>query len=133
MKHFLLAAIFACLVPGLAQALTYCQVDSCYDQSDSVWTDSCSVILGDVNNSGTVDGIDVIYLRNYFTGGSAPIPEVRCFSPSYPPPFYLSADVNGSCSVNGLDLTYLVNFLKGPPYPDPVCCQNYSGCKAYYP
>lgn len=132
MKVIYFAFLVIALSPVVSQATNvYCQIDSCYDRSDSVWTDSCSVLLGDVNNDGAVTGLDVVYLNSYFHGGQAPIPEVRCDSPSYPPPFYLSADVNGSCTVTGLDLVYLVNYLKGGPAP--ACCSNYSGCKAYYP
>ncbi len=56
---------------------------------------------GDVNNSGSVDGVDVIYLVNYFKGGPTP-----------PEPF-LRADCNGSCDVSGLDVNYLLLYLRG--------------------
>jgi hypothetical protein len=60
-----------------------------------------AIIPGDANNSGTVNGIDVIYLVNYLKGlGPAPSP-------------LLLGDSNGSCDVNGIDVTYLVNYLKG--------------------
>ncbi len=59
---------------------------------------------GDANNSGAVNGVDVVYLVNYLKGGPAPTP-------------YLAGDANGSCSVNGIDVVYLVNFFKGGPYP----------------
>ncbi len=62
-----------------------------------------SMILGDVNNSGIVNGIDVIYLVNYLKGGPAiPAPALR-------------ADVNGNCNVDGMDVTYLHEWLKGGP------------------
>jgi len=57
-------------------------------------------VAGDVNNSGDVNGIDVIYLVSYLKGGQPP-PE---------PP--LRADANGSCNVNGIDVIYLVAYLK---------------------
>ena len=60
-------------------------------------------ILGDVNNSGDVNGLDVIYLVNYLRGGN-PIPDP-----------ILRADVNGSCDVNALDATYIRNYLEGGP------------------
>jgi hypothetical protein len=60
---------------------------------------------GDVNNSGYLNGMDVVFLVNYLKGrGPAPSP-------------FLAADANGSCNVNGLDAVYLVNFFKGGPYP----------------
>jgi hypothetical protein len=58
-------------------------------------------IPGDVNNSGHVDGNDVVYLVNYLRGGSVP-----------PAPF-LRADCDGSCIVNGIDVIYLHNYLMG--------------------
>jgi hypothetical protein len=62
-------------------------------------------IIGDVNHSGTANGIDVGYLVNYFKGGPPP--------PLVINGFYPEADVNGNCTVNGLDVTYLVNYFKG--------------------
>ncbi len=79
----------------------------------SPYSDTWSVIIdvsqdyiaGDANNSGSVNGLDVVYLVNYFKGGG-------------PPPVpYLAGDANGTCDVNGLDAVYLVNFFKGGPYP----------------
>jgi hypothetical protein len=63
-------------------------------------------IPGDANNSGAVNGLDVIFLVNYLKGNGDP------------PDPYLGGDANGSCTVNGLDVTYLVSFLKGgdPPF-----------------
>jgi immune inhibitor A len=56
---------------------------------------------GDANNSGEVNGIDVVFLVNYLKGlGPSPDP-------------FLGGDANGSCEVNGIDVTYLVNYLKG--------------------
>jgi hypothetical protein len=63
-----------------------------------------SIIPGDANGSGTVNGVDIIFMVNFLKGGEPPIP-------------YLSGDVNGSCDVNGLDVIYLVNFFKGGAYP----------------
>lgn len=71
---------------------------------------SQSFIVGDVNGSGTVNGIDVVYLTNYFKGGAAiPVPILR-------------ADANGSCDVNGIDVVYLVNFFKGGAEPQMGDC-----------
>jgi hypothetical protein len=66
-------------------------------------------ISGDVNHSGDVNGLDVIYLVNYLKGGPPPPLEVDGFYPE--------ADANGSCDVNGLDVVYLVNFFKGGSPP----------------
>ena len=58
-------------------------------------------IPGDANNSGAVNGLDVVYLVNYFKGGDRP-----------PAPF-LRADCNGNCEVNGVDVVYLLKYLHG--------------------
>jgi hypothetical protein len=62
-------------------------------------------LAGDANGSGSVDGLDVIYLVNYFKG----------FGP--PPDPFLGGDANGDCIVNGMDVIYLVAYLKGGPAP----------------
>ncbi|HBC46155.1 MAG TPA: hypothetical protein DEO84_03110 [candidate division Zixibacteria bacterium] len=60
---------------------------------------------GDANGSGTVSGLDVVFLIRFFKGlGPAPDP-------------LLSGDANGSCTVSGLDVTYLVRYFKGGPAP----------------
>jgi hypothetical protein len=62
-------------------------------------------IPGDVNGSGQVNGLDVIYLVNYFRGGAdIPAPALR-------------ADANGNCIVNGMDVLYLQSYLTGGPAP----------------
>ena len=65
-----------------------------------------SYIPGDANNSGDVNGLDVVFLVSYLKGEGPP------------PDPYLGGDANGSCDVNGLDVTYLVAFFKGgaPPF-----------------
>ena len=65
---------------------------------------------GDANSSGDINGIDVIYLANYFKGWGPP--------PAEP----LECDTNGDCIFNGLDETYLVNYLKGGPAPIRGIC-----------
>ncbi len=69
------------------------------------------LIWGDVNSSGGVNGLDVIYLVNYLKSrGPAPIP-------------LQIGDVNGDCNVNSLDVTYLVNYYKSNgPGPVPGNC-----------
>jgi subtilisin family serine protease len=69
-------------------------------------------VPGDVNGSGDVNGLDVVYLVNYLKG-IGPIP---------PDPI-LRADANGSCAVNGIDVSYLVIFLKGGPAPFAGNCR----------
>jgi predicted outer membrane repeat protein len=72
----------------------------------------CHYAGGDVNNSGFVNGLDVIYLVNYLKGGTAPPKSCAC---SILGQLYVAADANGSCSVNGLDVTYMVSYFKGGP------------------
>ena len=64
-------------------------------------------ICGDVNNSASVNILDVTALISYlYKGGTAPDPEA-------------SGDVNNSGSLNILDVTYLISYLyKGGPAPD---------------
>jgi len=80
---------------------------------------NCDYIVGDVNNSGGTNGLDVVFMVNYFKGGQAPPYVCQCTPGNS---WYVSGDVNNSCSFNGLDVTYLVGFLKGGPAPAP--CPN---------
>jgi hypothetical protein len=102
------------LITGLTRGESYYFCIKSYDEANnySVLSNSPlviaagypdSAILGDVNNNGVVDGLDVIYLVNYLRGG-LPIPDP-----------VLRADVNGSCNVNALDAVYLCDYLKGGP------------------
>jgi len=60
-------------------------------------------VLGDANGNGIFNGVDVIFLVNYFKGiGPAPEP-------------LMVANVNGDCTVNGVDDVYMVNYFKGGP------------------
>jgi hypothetical protein len=70
----------------------------------------CSYVVGDANDNGSADGVDVVYLVNYFKLGIAP--GYICDCPEADD-FYAPADVNGSCEANGVDVIYYVNFLKG--------------------
>jgi hypothetical protein len=82
---------------------------SSHDYSFDI-TRGSSYVPGDVNNSGQANGLDVVFLVNYFKGGTSPQYTMDC-----PPHGVISpaCDVNGSCSVNGLDVTFLVSFFKG--------------------
>jgi hypothetical protein len=64
---------------------------------------------GDANCNGAVNGIDVVFLVNYFRGSG------RSFC------CLCSADVNGNGQVNGIDVTYLVNYLRGRGPAPPPC------------
>jgi hypothetical protein len=67
-------------------------------------------IAGDANNSGEVNGLDVIYLVNYLKGLGQP-----------PEPIF-AGDANGDCLANGLDVIYLVAYFKGGPGPSYGDC-----------
>ncbi len=70
--------------------------------------DVCDWICGDIDNNGTINILDVVYLVNYkFKSGSEP-------------EFMDAADVNHDTSVNILDIVYLVNY-KFKNGPDPSC------------
>ncbi len=70
----------------------------------------CDYVVGDINNNGSANGLDVVFGVNYFKGGTAP--EISCDCPPHGN-LFVAGDVNGSCSFNGLDVTYFVSFLKG--------------------
>ena len=80
---------------------------------------ACDYIVGDVNNSGMLNGIDIVYAVNYFKGFSPP--PYSCFCDGHI--WYVAGDVNGDCLFNGLDIGYIIIFLKGgsPPIPCPAC------------
>ncbi|HBC46896.1 MAG TPA: hypothetical protein DEO84_07680 [candidate division Zixibacteria bacterium] len=88
---------------------------NCLFETETV-TDSLHVLpgncynnpRGDANCSGTLTGLDVVYLVAYFKGS----PNGFCC--------VCSGDANSSGSVNGVDVTYLVGFFKGQrPHPAP--------------
>jgi hypothetical protein len=62
-------------------------------------------LVGDVNHSGAVNGVDIVYFVNYLKGGPPPPLEINGFYPE--------ADANGNCQVNGIDIIYMVNYFKG--------------------
>jgi hypothetical protein len=66
--------------------------------------------VGDINDSGDYNGLDVTYGVSYLKGGPPPLYECVCTPGNI---WYASGDVNGSCNYNGLDITYGVSYLKG--------------------
>jgi hypothetical protein len=73
----------------------------------------CAYRPGDINNNGSVNGVDIVYAVNYLKGTGAP-PPVDCggVCPEVSP-FYAAGDVNGNCAFNGIDITFFVRYLKG--------------------
>ena len=66
----------------------------------------CGFYRGDVNQDGTIDASDIVYLiNNLFVGGPDPLP------------FRDQGDVNNDEAVNVSDAVYLINylFIGGPP------------------
>jgi len=73
----------------------------------------CEYIVGDINNNGDANGVDVTYAVNYLKGlGPAP-PNICYDCPSSGQELFSAGDVNGNCQFNGVDVTYYVNYLKG--------------------
>jgi PKD repeat protein len=66
-----------------------------------------TMTCGDVDNSSTVNILDITYIVNYlYKEGPPPVP-------------YEAADVDGSGTLNILDVTYLANYLyKNGPEPE---------------
>jgi len=73
-------------------------------------------IVGDVNGSGSYDGLDITYGVSFFKGGPPPPYECECMPGNT---WYIAGDVNGSCGYNGLDITYGVAYFKGGDAPIP--------------
>ncbi|UCE64881.1 MAG: SBBP repeat-containing protein, partial [Candidatus Zixiibacteriota bacterium] len=75
----------------------------------------CDYVVGDVNGSGSYNGLDITYGVAFFKGGLAPL------CADCPPcnTWNYCGDVNASCSYNGLDITYGVAYFKGGPGPMP--------------
>jgi hypothetical protein len=58
-------------------------------------------LAGDANGSGSVNGLDVVYMVGYLKD-------------EFPPPDpILAGDANGDCMTNGLDVIYLLAYFKG--------------------
>jgi len=75
--------------------------------------DQCP-ICGDVNEDGTINSADIVYLINYLFKGGPP--------PSWP---LNRADCNGDGTVNSADVVCMINYLfKGGPNPN---CEGFGG------
>jgi hypothetical protein len=70
----------------------------------------CNIVAGDANGDGSANGLDVVFLVNYYKGLGYLYEFCRCISNLNLHP---EADANGDCVNNGLDVTYLVSYLKG--------------------
>jgi hypothetical protein len=89
------------------------QTDSSYHAYLRLIVDTFPPILGDADNNGGINALDITRIINYlYKGGPEPIPIVDV------------ADVNLTQSVDALDVTFLINYLyKGgaaPTCPPPV-------------
>jgi hypothetical protein len=84
------------------------------EHADNPYIGTCNYVPGDVNGSGSANGLDVTYLLTYLKGGTPPPQTCTCGSYGV---IYNASDANGDCQTNGLDVTHLVNYLKGgnPP------------------
>jgi hypothetical protein len=82
---------------------------------------NCSYVIGDVNGSSSLNGLDVNYGIAYFKSGMNP--PLNCLCECTPGHFwYVCGDVNGDCIYNGFDITYLVAMYVGRlPIPCPDC------------
>lgn len=80
---------------------------------DSLCVEPCdtSLVRGDANQSGTLNGLDVTFLISYFKGGPSICQGCTCLG-----------DANTSGNVNGLDAVFLVAYFKGGPAPYPPNC-----------
>jgi hypothetical protein len=103
--------------PGRYRVSVYSMLASDQDRSNDTSSyeielggSGCNYVIGDINNSGRANGVDIVYAVRYFKGGEAP-PYI-CDCPTVGP-LYVAGDVNGSCTFNGADITYMVNFFKG--------------------
>ena len=80
----------------------------------------CTYTVGDVNNNGAFNGIDVSYSVGYFKGGNPPPFVCECTAGNS---WFVAGDVNGNCQFNGIDVSYMVGYFKGgaAPVPCPSC------------
>jgi hypothetical protein len=97
-----------CTAPGNRDldTLTFSAADSC--SGDTAMTEILVFICGDVDQSGSVNVADPVYLVMFIFGSGTP------------PPFY-AADVDCSGSINVADAVYLIRFIFGGPPPCDGC------------
>jgi hypothetical protein len=82
----------------------------------------CEYVVGDVNGSQSMNGLDVTFGINYFKYGYPEPIGCRCeCTPGHV--WYVCGDVNGSCFYNGVDITYHITIHQGGPQaiPCPDC------------
>jgi hypothetical protein len=77
---------------------------------------NCQYAVGDANNSGIFNGLDVTYSVAYFKGGATPPYSCECTVGNT---WFVGGDVNASCNFNGVDVTYMVAYFKGGPLCHP--------------
>ena len=87
-----------------------------YEQNYIIRVLGCNYTVGDVNGSGALNGLDVVYSVGYFKGGPLPPYSCEC-TPGHT--WYVTGDVNNSCGFNGLDVSYMVSYFKGGNVPEP--------------
>jgi uncharacterized repeat protein (TIGR01451 family) len=78
--------------------------------STPVFAQTTTWLCGDANGNNMVNGSDVMFLRNYIFGGTAPNP-------------LASANVDGRCGVNYADVIYLQNWIMWHYPPGALNCQ----------
>jgi hypothetical protein len=84
----------------------------------------CGYVVGDVNGSGSANGLDITYGVHYFKVGEPPPQGCPCPCPPHYDFQYKTGDVNASCTYNGVDITYMVSWFKyltNPLRPCPAC------------
>jgi hypothetical protein len=79
-----------------------------------VTSGGCNYISGDINDNDVVNGMDCVFLVNYFKGGEMPPVNCECGSLGL---MFAAADANGNCRVNGADMVYLIRCLRGLAAP----------------
>lgn len=75
-----------------------------------VQSPGCDIIPGDINGSGAVNGVDIVYGVSFLKGMAATPDSCYCGTHGYIP---AAGDVTGNCLFNGLDITFMVNYFKG--------------------
>jgi hypothetical protein len=81
-----------------------------YEQNFVIHISTCIYVVGDINNNGVLNGVDLVYAVNYFKGGPLPPYSCECTPGNE---WFVAGDVNGDCRFNGVDIIYCVNYFKG--------------------